>query len=108
MATTSRQAVVGGLRTERLPARFIFLTVHNEPRLAAEAMGAGASGYLLKQSAGEELVAAIRAVASGGTYLTPLITKDVLWTMAASGGDDGPTLTPRRSRCCGRSRVAGA
>lgn len=83
------------LKAEHVPSRFIFLTIHKEPRLAAEAMRAGAFGYVLKQSAGEELVAAIRAVTEGGTYLTPLIARDVLWTMA-SADVDGPSLTPRQ------------
>src|SRR6476661_9673952 len=62
------------LKAEGSEARFIFLTIHTEARLAAEAMRAGASGYLLKQAAGNELFDAIQAVMSGRTYLTPLIT----------------------------------
>ena len=42
------------------------------------ALRAGASGYPLKQAAGEELLEAVRTVMDGRTYLTPLITKDVL------------------------------
>ena len=70
------------LKAEGSNARFIFLTIHTDARLAAQALRAGASGYLLKQAAGEELLEAIRTVMDGRTYLTPLITKDVLWTMA--------------------------
>lgn len=81
----------GGLR-----AKFIFLTLHTEARLAASALHAGASGYLLKQSAAEELVEAIRAVAGGLTYLTPLITRDVLWALTPSEESVGPALTPRQ------------
>src|SRR3954468_3189396 len=44
------------LKSEGLQARFIFLTIHTEARLAAEALRAGASGYLLKHAAGEELL----------------------------------------------------
>jgi DNA-binding NarL/FixJ family response regulator len=77
-------------------ARFIFLTIHTEPRLAAEALRFGASGYLLKQAAGDELLEAVRTVMDGRTYLTPLITKDVLWTIANTAEDRAPTLTPRQ------------
>lgn len=70
------------LRAEHSPARFIFLTIHAEARLAAEAMRSGASGYLLKQAAGHELLTAIEAVMNGRTYLTPLITGDVLRSLA--------------------------
>jgi DNA-binding NarL/FixJ family response regulator len=84
------------LRADGSRARFIFLTIHTEPQLAAEALRAGASGYLLKQAAGDELLEAIRAVMDGRTYLTSLITKDVLWTMANASNGETPTLTPRQ------------
>jgi DNA-binding NarL/FixJ family response regulator len=66
------------LKAEGSASRFIFLTIHADARLAAEALRAGASGYLLKQAAGNELFDAIHAVMSGRTYLTPLITGEVL------------------------------
>jgi len=84
------------LRAEGVHARFIFLTLQAEPRLASEALRAGASGYLLKQAAGEELIEAINAVTRGLTYLTPLITRDVLWAMAQADDAPEPTLTPRQ------------
>jgi DNA-binding NarL/FixJ family response regulator len=83
------------LHAERIPARFVFLTVHAEARLAAEAMRAGARGYLLKQAAGEELLEAIRAVMDGRKYLTPLISGDALWAVA-QGAQGPPLLTPRQ------------
>jgi len=61
------------LKAEGSEARFIFLTIHTEARLAAEAMRSGAAAYLLKQSAGNELLDAIQAVMHGRTYLTPLV-----------------------------------
>jgi DNA-binding NarL/FixJ family response regulator len=77
-------------------ARFIFLTIHTDARLAAQALRTGAAGYLLKQAAGEELLEALRTVMEGRTYLTPLITKDVLWTIANPTEDQTPALTPRQ------------
>lgn len=50
---------------------FVFLTMHAEPTLAAMAMRAGASGYVLKMSAGDELLLALREVLAGNTYITP-------------------------------------
>jgi len=82
------------LRAEGCMTKFIFLTVHGEGRLAAEAFRAGASGYLLKEAAGDELRSAIRAVMADRTYLTPLITREVLSTVA--GGGDAQTLTQRQ------------
>jgi len=84
------------LKAEGSNARFIFLTIHTEARLAAEAMRSGASGYLLKQAAGNELFDAIQAVAGGRTYLTPLITGDVLRNLAAPPEGAERELTPRQ------------
>src|SRR5262245_17196310 len=66
------------LKRDGATAKIIFLTMHGEAQLAAEAFRAGASGYLLKSSAGEELITAIHEVVKGRAYVTPLITKDVL------------------------------
>jgi len=49
----------------------VVLTMQEDPAFAREALRAGARGYVLKQSAGTELVQAIRAAASGGTWLNP-------------------------------------
>ena len=84
------------LRHLGIRAKFIFLTLHTEPRLAAEAMRKGASGYVLKQSAGDELIEAVRAVAGGLTYLTPLITRDVLRVMAQPDETERISLTARQ------------
>lgn len=84
------------LKSERSSARFIFLTVHAEARVAAEAIRSGASGYLLKAAAGEELLEAIRAVMAGRTYLSPHITKDVLQAMSEPGDGNEQTLTVRQ------------
>jgi DNA-binding NarL/FixJ family response regulator len=84
------------LKAEGSGARFIFLTIHEEARLAAEAMRSGASGYLLKQAAGNELFSAIQAVMSGRTYLTPLITGDVLRNLNSPADPAARELTPRQ------------
>ena len=84
------------LKAEGSEARFIFLTIHTEARLAAEAMRSGASGYLLKQAAGDELFDAIRAVMRGRTYLTPLVTGDVLRTLTSPIDAAERELSPRQ------------
>jgi DNA-binding NarL/FixJ family response regulator len=58
--------------------KLIYLTMNQDPDLAAEAFRLGAKGYLLKSSAGSELLDALRAVTRGGSYMTPLMTEDVL------------------------------
>lgn len=53
--------------------RCIVLSMHSSPRFVTEALGAGAKGYILKDSAGNELMDAIRAVAGDTVYLSPAI-----------------------------------
>jgi len=84
------------LRAGGSQARFIFLTAHTEAQLAAEAMRAGASGYLLKAAAGEELFEAIRAAMAGRVFLSPHIAGDVLRTI--SGANQGEHQLTSRQR----------
>jgi DNA-binding NarL/FixJ family response regulator len=84
------------LKAERIDTRIIFLTMHADARIATEAFRAGASGFLLKQSAGEELVTAIEDVLRGRTYLTPLITKDVIANLTTAEPEGTVALTPRQ------------
>jgi DNA-binding NarL/FixJ family response regulator len=82
-----------------VPSRLIVLTMHSDAQLAAEAFRLGAAGYVLKNSAGEELLTAIREVLNGRTYITPLITKDVLAAMTAGRSTNGtarPTVRQRQ------------
>jgi DNA-binding NarL/FixJ family response regulator len=84
------------LRRERLQARFVILTVHAEPALAAEAIRAGAMGYVVKHAAGEELQQALRLAIAGRTYLSPLVSEDVVWRLAHGTPSPGDRLTPRQ------------
>jgi len=84
------------LKADRLDSRTIVLTMHHEVELAVRAVRAGAAGYLLKDSAGEELVTAIREVLQGRVYLTPAITREVMERLAAPDGGGEPQLTPRQ------------
>jgi two-component system response regulator NreC len=59
-------------------ANVLALTVHEDKQYLFEMMAAGASGYLTKQSAAEDLVAAIHAVAGGNVYLQPLLARWLL------------------------------
>jgi DNA-binding NarL/FixJ family response regulator len=85
--------VLARLKADRLESRIIVLTMHHDVELAVRAVRAGAAGYLLKNSAGEELVNAIHQVLQGRLYLTPAITREVMELMAgpAGGGEQQPT-----------------
>jgi DNA-binding NarL/FixJ family response regulator len=54
--------------------KLVYLTMNEDPDLAADAFQLGASGYVLKSSAPSELTHAIREAAEGRSYITPLMT----------------------------------
>ena len=54
-------------------ASILVLSMHDDPSYVREAFAAGASGYLLKEAADAELVAAVREVAGGGRYVHPAL-----------------------------------
>lgn len=58
--------------------KLVFLTMTLAADVAAEAFRRGASGYVVKQSAGDELLLAVRKVNRGGSYLSPLIAKETV------------------------------
>ncbi len=72
-----------GQRLKRLmpAAKLIYLTMNQDQDMAAEAFRLGANGYLLKHSAASELVDAIRQVVRGGSYVTSLMTEDVVGSL---------------------------
>ena len=59
------------LLTHAPATRIVVLTMQNEPRLARQALQAGATGYVLKDAANSELVLAVRRAARGEHYLDP-------------------------------------
>jgi DNA-binding NarL/FixJ family response regulator len=63
--------VVPQLLKESPDTKVLVLSMQDEPRYVREAFEAGASGYVLKEAADSELVAAIREVAGGGRYVHP-------------------------------------
>src|SRR5215831_6261952 len=68
------------LRAAGLKSKVVFLTMLGDPMIALRALQAveGSVGYVLKNSAGDELISAIEEVLAGRTYITPRITHDVL------------------------------
>ncbi len=80
--------------------RLIFVTVHADQDYVTQAFKAGASGYLLKRSAGSELVQAIEAVMHDNYYVTSLIAKDLVQAAIADTAPDtgGQDRLPMRQR----------
>ena len=69
------------LKAQRRSVKLIYLTMNPDPDLAGEALRLGASGYVLKSSAAQELKQAIHEALRGRTYITPLITRDVVGSL---------------------------
>ncbi|MCE2900034.1 MAG: response regulator [Gemmatimonas sp.] len=84
---------------EQLPqTRVLLLSMHEQGEYVREGMRIGTHGYLLKDAAGEELRAAIRAVYAGGTFFSPAVVKRLSSTEAvgdASAASQLEQLTPR-------------
>ena len=78
----------------------IVLTMQDEPPFARQAFQAGAKGFVVKQSAASELVAAVRAVVAGGTYINPGLGARLA---AIPEAPEGPPddLTPREVEVLG-------
>lgn len=65
----------------------LVLTMHPEEMLAVRSLKAGASGYLNKDSASEELVSAVRRIYGGGRYITASVADHLFTAFQAPGGE---------------------
>ena len=85
------------LRAALPGVQVVVLTMHADREYVAQVVQAGAAGYVLKQSAGHELVRALRAVRAGDAYLHPAITRALIGDYLRRVDESGPTdgLTPR-------------
>ncbi len=96
---------LGGLEATRQIARrgprthLVVLSMHSDVAYVAEAIRAGASGYVLKDACAEDLVRAIRAVAGGGRYFSPPLSEaavaDYLRRTEGQPADPSEALTLR-------------
>ncbi len=96
-------AVVRALSAAGGQPEIVFLTMHSEQELFEAALELGIKGYVLKESAVTDIVAAIKAVAAGQPFLSPALSAHVL---TRRGGEEDPdrlhpglaTLTPTERR----------
>lgn len=87
-------------RLRRIDARVrvVLLTMHPEAMYLRRALEAGAAGYVLKHAAPQELVAAIRTVLSGKTYVAPTLVGDLMRDPARRGGGSRDPLASLTAR----------
>lgn len=87
------------LRKKVPGARVLILTMHDDPQYLRQALKNGASGYVLKKAADQELLSAVRAVMRGEVYVHPAMTRvlleDMLTDTSVIVGDTWETLSER-------------
>lgn len=84
------------VRSEKPQVRILVLSMHEEQQYAVRALRAGAAGYMTKDSASAQLVAAIRKVAAGGAYISSAVGEQfALGAMAQISGPPHTTLSDR-------------
>ncbi len=79
--------------------KVVFLTMHHDRAYARRALEAGASGFVVKHAASEELIMAIHAALKGKTFITPALAGDVLHDIqhhARQKNEAKNTITPRQ------------
>ena len=78
------------VKDERPKLPVLILTMHEEDQYALRAIRAGASGYLTKESAPEQLVAAIRKIASGRLFISPNVAEQLALDVMPRGDEGQP------------------
>ena len=78
--------VLKEIKSHRPHLPVLMLSMHPEEEYAVRALRAGASGYVTKDSAAEELVGAIRKVLSGGRYVSASLAEKLAFEMEADAG----------------------
>ncbi|NVL92986.1 MAG: response regulator transcription factor, partial [Desulfobacterales bacterium] len=71
------------LKSQRPDLPVLVLSIHPEEQYAVRVLRAGASGYLTKESAPDELISAIRKVSMGGKYVTPSLAEKLASDLVA-------------------------
>ncbi len=87
--------LVKRVKLEKPKLRVLVLSMHGEKQYAARALKSGASGYLTKDAASEQLVAAIRKIAGGGVHISDAAAEQLLASTAQGSAAPHTTLSDR-------------
>ena len=96
MPKLSGLEVLHQVTAEGLATKVLLLSMYDNDAYVAEAVRAGAAGYLVKDAAVEELAMALKALEQGDVYLSPAISRKL--AQAFSGGRASPGLTGRQTQ----------
>ncbi len=102
MPTKNGLDALTALKKERPGVPVLVLSMHPEEQFAIRALRSGASGYLTKESAPDELLAAIRKVSSGGKYVTASLAEQlasIVGTAAETSAHDALTAREYQVMC---------
>lgn len=84
------------IRERKLPIHVLILSAHDDDPFVLAAIQAGANGYVLKNAEAEQITAAVRAVHSGQSAITPELAQKLILHMA--GGSQSPSAEPVTER----------
>ena len=87
--------LVKRVKLEKPKLRVLVLSMHGEKQYAARALKSGASGYLTKDTASEQLVAAIRKIAAGGEHISDAAAEQLLASTAQGSAAPHAALSDR-------------
>jgi DNA-binding NarL/FixJ family response regulator len=90
--------IMQALREEKNESKVIFLTAHREESFMRKALSLGAAGYVLKDSAITDIVAAIRAATENLPFISPAMTAYLIKSRSAPEIGDLKSLTPAEHR----------
>jgi two-component system, NarL family, invasion response regulator UvrY len=92
--------LISHVRTSSPEVAILVLTMHEDSEYAARALRSGASGYMTKASTSEDLVSAIRRIASGRSYVSPSVSENLMERFTRSDSETPPhtTLSHREFR----------
>ena len=85
--------LLGDLKREQPDLPVLVLSMHAEDEYAMRALRSGASGYVTKESAPEELIAAVQKIMRGGRYMTPALAEKIAFAYASPATQEKPHQT---------------
>ena len=89
-------SLISRFSSENPKAHILVLSMHNDPNIVSRALEAGATGYILKDTAVDDLLEAFQAVQVGNSYLSRELASQVAMARTPSQQDPLAELTPRQ------------
>ena len=87
--------VIRKIKKQGITTKCIFLTMHDDPTMAARALSCGVDGFLLKDSIFDDFKQAVYEVMRGTTYISPKMACNIILGNASAESAEQENLTPR-------------